>query len=319
MSKVLNFNECFPEPTDPSHKRGPLPRQSEFLQRALDTKVGSPKYIRYLGGYGSGKTLVGVITVLSWAVLYEGDYLVCRQFMPELRITTYKAFLDICPPELIVEHRVADAIVRIRNVKGTVSNIIFRGLDEPEKLKSLNLNGFYIDEASQVSEEAFIILQGRLRGRHIRKGILTTNSAGRNWLWRYFVDKSQFKNEVVKAQFYNIVAPSTENVHLPEGYVQSMLESWSEERVKRDVMADEESFQGQVFSEFKRDVHVIKPFRIPDNWERHIRLDHGLRNPAACVWAAIGPEGEIYVYRVFYEREWLIHEIIGGKKIHAQD
>lgn len=310
---ILDLAKCFPEASNGS--RSPLPKQAEFLRLALDAK--GPRYIRYCGGVGSGKTLIGSLTTLAWAVSYPGDYLIARQYMPELKITTLKTFLDICPPELIAEHRVADGIVRIKCAGGGVSNVIFRGLDEPDKLRSLNLNAFYIDESSQVSEEAFLLLQGRLRGKHVRKGIMTTNSGGRDWGWRYFVHKDMFKSDWAKGQFHSIKAPSTENVHLPDGYVQSMLETWSEDRIKREILADEESFQGQVYGEFKRDVHVVKPFRIPDHWERHIRIDHGFRNPAAALFFAISPEGEAYLYREFYNSEWLIHEIIRGKVINA--
>lgn len=308
---VLDLNLCFPLPEN-GKLRGPLPKQQLFMKLALAPKT--PQFVRYVGGVGSGKSLIGCITVLSWAVMYPGDYLIGRQFMPELKITTYQTFIDICPPELILEHRIADAMVKLRSAGGSIATIIFRGLDEPDKLRSLNLNGFYIDEANQVSEEAFLLLQGRLRGKHVRKGILTMNTGGHDWSWRYFVSKQDLTSEWAKAQFVNIKAPSTENHHLPDGYVEGMLATWSEERIKREVLADEDSFQGQVYSDFKRDLHVVKPFRIPDNWIRHIRIDHGFRNPAAVLYFAVSPDGEVYLYREFYEREWLINEIINGKK-----
>ncbi len=307
---TIDLNKCFPEPEQGA--RGPLPKQQLFMEKALDPK--GPKYIRYVGGVGSGKSLIGCITVLSWAVMYPGDYMVARQFMPELRATTYKTFLEICPKELILEHRIADAELKIRCVSGGYSTVMFRGLDEPDKHRSLNLNGFHIDEGNQVSEDAFLLLQGRLRGKHVRKGILTMNTGGHDWSWRYFVSKQDFTNDWIKEQFYNIKAPSTENHHLPEGYVASMMASWSEARIKKEILADEDSFEGQVYSEFNRSLHVIKPFRIPDDWDRHIRIDHGYRNPAAVGFYAVNREGEVYLYREFYQREWLISEIINGKK-----
>lgn len=309
---IVDLNNCFPEPEDGHGLRGPLPKQKIFMDKVLDPK--GPKFIRYVGGVGSGKSIIGCISILSCAVLYPGDYFIGRQFMPELRDTTYKTFLDICPKELIAEHRIAEATLRIKCANGGISNIMFRGLEEPDKHRSLNLNAFYIDEANQVSEEAFLLLQGRLRGKHLRKGFLTMNTGGHDWSWRYFVSKQDFKNDWIKGQFYNIKAPSTENYHLPDGYVQSMMASWSEDRIKREILADEDSFEGQVYSEFRRDIHVIKPFRIPDYYKRHIRIDHGYRNPAAVLFFAIGPDGEVYLYREFYEREWLINEIIKGKR-----
>ncbi len=175
---LINLNLSFPQAEDGSH--GPLPKQREFLNSVLDMQ--GPKYIRYVGGIGSGKTLIGCITVMSLAILYPGDYLISRQFMPELRTTTYKTFLDVCPTDLIVEHRVADAEIKIRGPNG-VSTIYFRGLDEPDKLRSMNLNAAYIDEANQTTEQAFLLLQGRLRGKYVRKIFITQNSGGHDWSW----------------------------------------------------------------------------------------------------------------------------------------
>lgn len=296
---IIDLNQCFPEsPQDGS--RGPLPKQAVFIESALDLK--GPKYIRYVGGIGSGKTMIGCITVLSWAVLYPGDYLVGRQFFPELRDTTYQTFLDICPKELILEERVADKVILIRS-RGGVARILFRALEEPDKMRSLNLNGFYVDEANQCSEAAFILLQGRLRGKHLRKGIITQNSGGHDWSWRWFVKQDMFKTDDTKRMFLNIVAPTTENVHLPDGYVQTMLDTWSKERVEREIFANEDSFEGQVYNEFAHNIHVVKPFEIPENWTRITAADHGYRNPAAWVFGAVDYDGNIYIYREYYERE----------------
>lgn len=304
----LNLNHCFPTGAD--GLQGPLPKQQEFLERALDPN--GPKFISYVGGVGSGKSLIGCITVLSWAVMYQGDYLIGRQYYPELKMTTYKTFMEICPPELIVEDKPSEMFVRIKSANGKTSSIYFRPVEEPDKFRSLNLSGFYVDEANQTSEEAFMILQGRLRGKGIRKGIITTNPKGHDWIYRWFLQKDHLKDEAVKSQYYLIKAPSTENFHLPDGYIQNMMASWDDARVQREIMGSFDAFEGQVYSDFRRDVHVVRPFRIPANWERHIRIDHGFRNPAAVLFFAISPEGEVYCYRELYVREWLIKEIVRG-------
>lgn len=307
---TVNLNDCFPLGSD--GKRGPLPKQREFLESAFN--LNGSKYVLYCGGIGSGKTLIGCITVLSWAIMYPGDYLIARQFYPELKITTLKTFLEICPKEVLLEHRVADGIVRIKSSNGRVSNIIFRQLEEPDKLRSLNLSGFYIDESSQVSETAFMLLQGRLRGNGPRKGILTSNPNGHDWQYLWFYKQDHLKSDKVKEAYKLIKAPSTENVHLPEGYVQSMLDSWSEDRIKREIYGDFDSFEGQVYSEFNRSIHVIPPFKVPDEWTKVMAIDHGYRNPTAVLWAAIDYDENVFIYREFYEREWLIEEICKGNR-----
>ncbi len=306
----LNLIDCLPAPADGSPRRL-LPKQKLFYDTVLNPT--GAKFILYAGGVGSAKTTVGCLTVITLAALYPGDYLVCRQFMPELKITTLKTFLDMLPRELLVEHRVADAIVRVRSTGGKISNVIFRGLEEPDKHRSLNLNAFYIDESSQVAEEGFLLLQSRLRGPHVRKGFCTTNPSGHDWQYRYFVKQDMFKTEEAKKQFALIRAPSTENVFLPAGYVESMLNTFSEERIQREVMASFDAFEGAVYPEFRRDLHVIKPFVIPANWTRVVGIDHGYRNPACWLWGAVDGDQNLYIYREFYEKELLIEEIVGGK------
>lgn len=305
---ILDLNSCFkihnPEST------GPLPKQQVFLDKALNPNES--KYVAYVGGVGSGKTLVGCVTVLSWAILYPGDYLICRQFFPELKMTTYKTFLDICPPELIIENRVADMVVKIRGIDGKTSNVYFRPAEEPDKFRSLNLSGWYLDEGNQISEEAFMLLQGRLRGNGIRKGIVTTNPKGHDWIFRWWVKKDHLNDPEFRNQFQLIMAPSTENTYLPTGYVQGMLASWSEERIQREIYGSFDAFEGAVYPEFRRDTHVVRPFRIPHDWRRDIRIDHGYRNPASVGFYATSPEGEVYKYREIYVREYLIEEIIKG-------
>jgi len=316
---TIDLNQCFPVAKDGS--RTPLPKQKQFLDAALSEAESRAyaKFVRYVGGIGSGKTLIGCTTMLHMAVLRPGDYLVARQYMPELKDTTYKTFMEVCPPELIKEVRVADMVVKVHCVGGGVSTILFRGLEEPDKLRSLNLNAFYIDEANQVSEAAFMLLQGRLRGRFWRKGLVTMNPGGHDWTWRWFVKKDHIASPEVRRLFLNIRAPSTENIHLPDGYIDTLVAAWSEDRIRREIEGSDDSFEGQIYSEFNRAVHVIKPFRIPDDWTIRIGADDGYRNAAAWIYAAISPEGDVYVWDEFYQKEWLIEEICRtGKVVNMQ-
>lgn len=306
---IIDLNNCFPVGADGTQK--PLAKQARFLHQALD-KTG-PQFLMFAGGVGNGKTLVGCVSILAMAVQQSGDYLICRQFSPELGITTRKQFLEICPPGLIKEYRVADGIVRIKAADGGISNVIFRPAEEPDKFRSLNLNAAYVDEASQVSEECFDLLISRLRGRAFRKILLTTNPNGHSWLYRRFVANKHMP-DAARAKYFQISASSVENKHLPEGYVQNMLDNYSKERTEREVFGSWDAFQGMVYTEFDRSIHVIKPFAIPEAWTRIIGADHGYRNAACFLWGAVDGDDTLYVYREFYQSEWLIDEICRGRK-----
>lgn len=309
---LIDLNQIFPAPTERGHKRGPLPKQQEFLNAAMDKK--GPKHVAYFGGYGSGKSLILCITMITQGVVFGGEYVIAREYMPELRRTTMKLFLELLPKELLVEHRVADAEIHIKSATGKPAIFYFVGLDSPEKLDSLTLSGAAIDEASQTSEEAFLKLQGRIRSPiGLCKILLVGNPKGHDWVYRYFIKQDTF-TEKAKLNYKILIAPSTENIHLRSDYLENMLQTYSKERIQRDIMGSFDSFEGQIYHEFNRNVHVIKPFTIPEEWTRVIGADHGFVNPSAFVWGAVDYDGNIFIYREFYKSGWIIEEIINGNK-----
>lgn len=306
---TIDLSKLFPAGKDGKH--APLPQQKAFLQKALDPK--GPRYVAYYGGFGSGKSVVLCTAIITQAVLYGGDYLISRHFMPELRRTTMKTFIEMCPRELILEIRVADAEVHLRSQNGKAV-VYFIGLDEPGKIDSMNLSGFGIDEASQTTEEAFLKLQGRLRNtKGLRKGLLVGNPKGRDHVYRHFVSKLAV-SPPSRHQFHMIVAPSTENIHLPEGYIEGMLGSYSKERIQRDIMGSFDSFEGMIYSEFDRSIHTVHPYEIPDSWTKLVGLDDGHTNPAAGVFGAVDNDGNLVIYQEFYHADWLIEEICKGRQ-----
>lgn len=305
VATVLDLNKLFPADSLGKHK--PLPKQSEFLKQVLDPK--GPQYVAYYGGFGSGKSVVLCAAIITQAVLFGGEYVIGRHHMPELRRTTMKTFVDMLPKELLVELRVADAEVHIRSRDGKAI-VYFVGLEEPGKLDSLNLSGFAIDEASQTSEEALLKLQGRLRNRKgLRKGLMVGNPKGRDHVYRFFVSKQAVQPKD-HGMYSMIVAPSTENIHLPTGYIEGMLSSYSKERVQRDIMGSFDSFEGMIFDDFQRSIHVVEPYEIPQGWTRVIGMDHGFTNPSAAMFGAVDFDGNLVIYDEFYEREWLIEDIV---------
>jgi phage terminase large subunit-like protein len=110
------------------------------------------------------------------------------------------------------------------------SRVLFRSADKPERLRGLNLGWAWIDEAAQVSEETWDILLGRLRldpGR----AWLTTTPKGHNWVYDRFIDRAGEDHETIRAR-------TTENPHLPDDFVESLREQYTE-RFRRQEMEGE--------------------------------------------------------------------------------
>jgi hypothetical protein len=57
---------------------------------------------------------------------------------------------------------------------------------------------------------------------------------------------------------------------------------------------------GLVIDEWDSSKHVIEPFDIPSHWSRFRAVDHGNQHPAACLWGAMSPAGDLFLYR-----DWL--------------
>jgi phage terminase large subunit len=59
------------------------------------------------------------------------------------------------------------------------------------------------------------------------------------------------------------------------------------------------------FGEFKREIHVIEPFVIPEHWHRYTTKDYGL-DMLANYWIAIDTYGYAYVYKELYESNLIV-------------
>ena len=273
----------------------PLPKQKLFLYDVEDNEKA--KFIWYCGGFGSGKSYIGSQAVIRHAMANPmGRTLIARQTLVDLKATTLKTFFEVCDLRLIAKYNKTENLITMINGH----EIYTWGLDDIEKLKSLEIGFFWIDEVNEVAELTFNVLKGRLRNlKHkTRKGILTSNSEGKNWTYKQFVLGRGIRGKEDLAKYWTIKAPSDENTYLPEDYL-SVLNSYTGDLYDRYVRASFNVFEGQIFPDFQREIHVIKPFAIPETWDRVAGIDHGERNPTTFMWAAISPSGDIYVYREY--------------------
>lgn len=62
-------------------------------------------------------------------------------------------------------------------------------------------------------------------------------------------------------------------------------------------------YGGRVYPSFQESSHSIDPFPIPPSWPVVRSIDFGHRDPFVCLWAAVGPDGELYFFQEYYVRE----------------
>ena len=177
----------------------------------------------------------------------------------------------------------------------------------------------FIDEATQFTEFQFETLTACVRGANNfpKRMYLTCNpgGVGHEWVKRLFVSR-KYKETENPDDYEFISATVFDNKVLLDndpGYV-NMLNNLSEglRQAWRDGNWD--MLAGQYFSEFDRNVHVIEPFSIPENWKRYRTIDYGL-DCLACLWIAIDERGDYYIYREYAESDKVISQ--GAEEIRA--
>ena len=275
----------------------PTAKQADFV-------LSPKKFSCFSGGFGNGKTTAGCLKAIALSQYPNNFGLIGRLTYPELRDTTQRSFFELCPPEYYDkehggEYRRSEEKVRFSNG----SEVIFRHLDtvSEKELLSLNLGWFYIDQAEEIGERVFLVLQSRLRKNDVprRYGFVTCNPEPGNWIYQRF--KKPFDEGTLSNDYHYVSATTMENPHLPADYVPTLLESYPEELVKRYIEGQWEVFEGQIYPEFHRESHVIKPFKIPQEWEKIVAIDYGMVNPTCALWAAIDYDGNVFIYDEYYQ------------------
>jgi len=120
------------------------------------------------------------------------------------------------------------------------SRVLFRSADKPDRLRGMNLGWAWVDEAAIIDEETWDILLGRLRldpGR----AWLTTTPKGHNWVYDRFVESPGGEHETVRAS-------TRDNPHLPEDYIQSLKEQYTERFRRQELGGEFIEAQGALWS-----------------------------------------------------------------------
>lgn len=271
----------------------PLPKQKMFSYSVLD--YPECKFAWYCGGFGSGKTFIGSHIANRLAVQApNGRGLIARQTQVDLKATTMKTFWEVTDMRAIAKHNKSESLITYKNGH----EIYYWGLDDIEKLKSLEIGWFWIDEVNEICSNTFNVLKGRLRHKTQPKrvGYITSNSEGKNWTYRQFIEGKDISTQEQHKKYFTFKAPSNENTNLPEDYL-DVLNSYTGDLFKRYVNADFNVFEGQIFPDFMEEIHCIEPFAIPKEWKKYEVMDHGERNPTAVLWYAVSPIGEVIFYR----------------------
>jgi hypothetical protein len=169
---------------------------------------------------------------------------------PMLRDSTQKAFR-----ELLDENEVPYHFHKSENslyLQEAESQILFRSLDNYERIRGTNLAWFGIDELTYCKPESWLRLEARLRdpkAKH-RCGFASWTPNGFDWVYDRFIGPDQNPNcQVFFAQ---------QNIALPTDYYTSLQTSYSERFYRQEALGEYLNvFAGQAYYAFRRAEHVL--------------------------------------------------------------
>lgn len=202
-------------------------------------------YQTYLlvGGYGSSKSYHIALKIILKCLSEKRKVLVVREVFDTIRDSCYDLLVEILDELDLVgvgkrKVKCTTSPMSIRFPNG--SRIIFKGMDKPTKLKSINgVSIVWLEECSEIKYAGYKELLGRLRHPDLSLHfLLSTNPVGtENWVYTHFFkrideegvehitldDKVLYKRRtIVKHGVYYHHSVADDNLFLPQSYIDTL-------------------------------------------------------------------------------------------------
>ncbi|WP_345822077.1 PBSX family phage terminase large subunit [Bacillus pumilus] len=196
----------------------------------------SQKFYFLVGGYGSSKSYHVALKLVLKLIQEKRTALVVREVYDTHRDSTFSLLEEIIV-DLGLDHKIrcVSSPMQVRFPNG--SKIIFKGMDKPAKLKSINnISIVWIEECSEVKYDGFKELLGRLRHPNLQLHmILSTNPVSKgNWSYKHFfkddsndffvLDDAELYKErtIIRNKTYYHHSTADDNLFLPISYIEQL-------------------------------------------------------------------------------------------------
>ena len=262
------------------------------------------RHLMVMGSAGSGKTIFACTKVILYALQYPNARIgVFRQTLPSLRETSWREIVELLNKYHIeYKENKSNGLITLSNG----STISFTPVDDEKKLRSLNLDFVYIEQCEEISEEAFIELDLRIRNEVSKKYggqmlIVVQPSNKSHWLYRLFYNEKANDKDYKKVHFSYL-----DNPFLPieQRKVYEGLRETNYDRYLTHTLGEWISSSKQIFT---NNWSVGFDRRYFDYYVGGV--DFGWNNPACFLIAGIY-DGEVYVLGEVYKAEMTTSEFL---------
>lgn len=261
------------------------------------------------GPAGTGKSRGILEKILALAVKYPGSrHLICRKTRASMTQSVLVTFEQKVLP---VDSKLKDGPQREQRHSYRLPNgseIVVGGLDKPERTFSTEYDTVTVFEAIEATENDWELLTRALRNYVMpyQQAIADTNPGHPgHWLNKRASNpnlmlrlKSKHEDNPI---YYN---PSKgKYTKLGRQYIQGTLDRLTGVRKERLRFGRWCAVEGAIYPEFRREIHVIKPFIIPPEWRKYRVIDFGFNNPFVCQWWAEDWDSNLYMFHeIYYSR-----------------
>jgi len=182
------------------------------------------------------------------------------------------------------------------------SRLVCGGLDNADKVLSAEYDFIYVNQAEEITLDAWEKLTGRATGRagnspytqvfgDCNPDVPTHWIKNRSRL-RLF-DQRHEHNPNLFNQITGLITEQGKRT-------METLDALTGLRKKRGRFGLWVAAEGQVYENFDPETHVIDPIPIRGDWSRFRAIDFGYTNPFVCQWWAMDHDGRLYLYREIY-------------------
>ena len=270
----------------------------------------SASEVLFGGAAGGGKSYGQLVDAFIFANKYpKSKQMILRRTFPELEKSLIRVARELYPKE-IFKYNEAKHVGRFDN--GSIIDFSYCDKEgDVYKYQSAEYDVIRFDELTHFTETMYTYLISRCRGTNGYpkqiKSSTNPGGIGHTWVKGRFIDVGEPNVE----HDGKIFIPSLvqDNIFLMKndpGYVER-LKKLSEKDKQALLYGNWDIFDGQYFTEWKRDIHVMSPFELPKHWRRYFVMDYGL-DMLAGYWIALDTYGRAYVYKEIYESGLIISE-----------
>ena len=264
----------------------------------------SPETIKPLdveeGGRGSGKSRSIAQRLTLSSLKRKMRIGLVRKVFDTIRDSSYKEIKDVVEEWNLSNHfTFTKSPLGINVASGT--EFICKGLDKPEKVKSLaNVDLIWIEEATELSEEDWEVLSLSIRGNtkygHPKQTILSFNRRLGNWTEKeFFKADGSFKTDT---NIHHVHSTFLDNKFLDSFYIErfNKMKNEDPELYKKNALGMPVALKGLIFNNWD----IVDAF--PDSVDETIYgMDFGVSDPT--VVQKIGINGlDIYIDELCYQR-----------------